>query len=214
MKQIVFGVWVACIVAVMAGPVLGIPYSADKVVPLPAPNPYYTNTDSGCITLDNGEQYIVQVENEFVPRNWKEWYIQYCITPLDPAQPWTADFHINYSHMISMEPALWDNDVVGESTAFWQTYYGGGGGGSGGAVFVAVGYPFITGLPFKVNPQNANLVINTLPFDYNPEWVSLDFAGDNIQVSYSFTDWCIEPPEPASLALLSIGAVALLRRRR
>ena len=65
-------------------------------------------------------------------------------------------------------------------------------------------------------------MLDTIPIDmhidvpyYNPEWVSIDVMG-NAEGSFLFngtiTHECI--PEPATVALLSIGALALLQRRR
>ena len=58
---------------------------------------------------------------------------------------------------------------------------------------------------------NAHLTIDTMPFDWNPEWVSLEFYGQNVQVEYEFIDFCI--PEPGTLSLLALGALVLKRRK-
>ena len=49
-------------------------------------------------------------------------------------------------------------------------------------------------------------------YDWNPEWVSLEFYGYGFEVDYDFTDWCI--PEPATMSLLALGGLALIRRKR
>jgi hypothetical protein len=55
----------------------------------------------------------------------------------------------------------------------------------------------------------------TIP-DYNPEWVSIDVrvggSFGQATVSGTITHECI--PEPATLGLLGLGALALMRRRR
>jgi len=49
--------------------------------------------------------------------------------------------------------------------------------------------------------------------DYNPQWVSIDIRGYNFEIVDGVIDHrCV--PEPATLAVLGLGGVALLRRRR
>lgn len=51
----------------------------------------------------------------------------------------------------------------------------------------------------------------TIP-GYNPEWVSIDIRGKNIEIAYGvIVHECI--PEPATVCLLGLGALALLRKR-
>jgi len=208
---------IVCCALLIPGTVLGVPYPADRVVPLPVPpSPDYTNHDQWGFDLPGGT-YTVQVENTLDFTHWKEWSLMLSVAPIVQGQPWFADFHINYSHQVQAEPALWENDVIstplGPKTAIWQSYYHSWSPEPiGGEIFTVVGYPFLPGLPTKVDPQNANLVVDTLPFDYNPQWVSLEFEGSNVMVHYIFTDWCI--PEPATLALAGLGGLLIQRRRR
>lgn len=46
---------------------------------------------------------------------------------------------------------------------------------------------------------------------YNPEWVSIDIWGWDVTVTGTIDHRCV--PEPASLAILALGGLALLRRR-
>lgn len=208
MSRIILAV---CCVALLSGAAFATTFEPNKTVGLPVPpNPGYTNADSGTITLTTGNPYISVVQNTLNMDHWKEWWIKYTITILDPQADWLADFHIDYSHKLPFPENMWERDMIDPHEAFFQTYYAKRSSPQP-LVWVAVGYPSSIGQPLKVNPQNADAVIDTLPFDYNPEWVSLDFVGTNVQVSYEFYDWCI--PEPASLSLLGLGAMALLRRR-
>ena len=203
-----------CGIALVACPVMGEPYSADEIIPLPdPPSPDYTNYASGTVTLGPYPAgYIIMVENELNYDHWKEWVITYTFTPTDP-EDWLADLHVNYSFRVNPgeEPPLFDNLVIGEDTAFWQTAYFNQ-DNPPPETWTAVGYPFSIGEPLMVDPAQADLVINTDPFNYNPEWVSLEFGGGNVQVGYTFYDWCI--PEPATLSLLALGALLGARRRR
>jgi hypothetical protein len=61
--------------------------------------------------------------------------------------------------------------------------------------------------------EGSHLVFDwTIP-DYNPEWVSIDIYGYNIVVTNGvIVHECV--PEPSALALLALGGLAVLRRRR
>ncbi|MCC7409914.1 MAG: PEP-CTERM sorting domain-containing protein [Phycisphaeraceae bacterium] len=196
----------------LAGPAWAVPYTADKIVPLPPPNPQYTNIDSGTIIFGPGqEEYIVEVENNLRLDHWKEWMIIYTITPLTPDN-WLADLHVDYSKIVDPGPPepWFDLLLEGSQYAFWQTYYG----GSSSPVplsWTVVGYPFTVN-PISVDPQQADLVIDTMPFWWNPEWVSLEFSGANVQIDYTFIDWCV--PEPSALGVLALAGLGVLRRRR
>jgi len=48
--------------------------------------------------------------------------------------------------------------------------------------------------------------------DFNPEWVSIDIRGVNMEVFGFITHECI--PEPLTMSLLGLGGLVLVRRRR
>lgn len=196
----------------LAGPAWSAPYTADKIVPLPPPNPNYTNTDSGTIILGEGLQdYTVVVENQWRLDHWKEWMIVYTITPLNPNN-WLADLHVDYSLLVDPNPELPLFDILmeGGQPALWQTYYATNNSPMP-LSWTAEGYPFSVN-PISIDPREADLVINTLPFWWNPQWVSLEFSGSNVQIDYVFVDWCI--PEPSALGVLALAGLGVLRRRR
>ena len=52
-----------------------------------------------------------------------------------------------------------------------------------------------------------------LPIDYNPEWVSVDIRGENVEITNGIIEHVCLVPEPSSLALIGIGLLALMRRK-
>lgn len=211
----------------MAYPVTGVLYDADAIVPLPVPpNPEYTNYTSGRIdamnyTSDNPLDYTIVVENELDPIRWKEFLYQLTIVQYNP-EDYVMDFHIDFS---TTNPAWYEDPQQPQflCEAYWQTLIAGT-PNPAPASWTVVGYPGnnskapISPVLALAGPQIDQWIDLMLPpfdgtkyYDWNPQWVSLEFSGYGFAVDYDFTDWCI--PEPASLALLGIGAVTLLRRK-
>ncbi len=218
-----------CILA-LALPVMADPYPADEIIPLPVPpNPEYTNTASGTLVFGSeNPAYTVMVENELILQNWKEWIIQYTITPLNP-EDWWFDPHVDYGFRVNPgeEPPLFDrcqmeaiNPTTGQMqlySAWWDTLVTGSGSAPPTTtVWTAAGFPFANqsaGLFVMSSPLGPiDYLIDTYPFDFNPEWVSLEFAGRNVQIDYVFYDWCV--PEPTTVGLMLLGSAIIIRRRR
>jgi len=66
----------------------------------------------------------------------------------------------------------------------------------------------VTGKPFDLQLDRY-----ILPVPYNPEWVSVDIRGTNIQVDGWIRHECV--PEPATMMLLGLGGlIAVLRKRQ
>ena len=63
-----------------------------------------------------------------------------------------------------------------------------------------------------LSDQDAVIKTSIIVPDYNPEWVSIDIQGSGVMVYGMIIHECI--PEPATLTLLGLGGLALLRRRR
>jgi hypothetical protein len=210
-------------VPAMAYPITGSVYDADKVVYLPdVPYPDCTNRDSGSIdAMLNSQQapmdYTVVVENEYSLTRWKEFLYQLTFTQLNEQDSF-MDFHVDFS---KSNPNPEEPPFICE--AYWNTLYAGT-GSLPPLTWTIVGYPGNNPLA----PQSPVLDLagayngymdlmlppydGTSYYDWNPEWVSLSFYGWGFAVDYDFTDWCI--PEPATMTLLGLGAVALLRRKR
>lgn len=73
-------------------------------------------------------------------------------------------------------------------------------------IFSEAGFP-------DLEPVTISLELPIVIPDYNPEWVSIDIRGANITVTSGvIRHECI--PEPATVALLGLGALSLIRRRR
>jgi len=216
----------------MAGTAMGYPitgsyYDADQIVYLPSdPYPDCTNKTSGTIDArqyDSGNplDYTIVVENEFDPLRWKEFLYDLTITQYNP-DDYLIDFHIDFS----MTNPAWYEDPEQPRfycEAYWQTLIAGSPNPCP-PTWRVVGWPgnnpqapqssVLQGIP--IWDQWIDLMLppfdGTEYYDWNPEWVSLEFYGYGFAVDYDFTDWCI--PEPATMSLLGLGALALLRRRR
>ena len=60
--------------------------------------------------------------------------------------------------------------------------------------------------------QDVDPPIHYVIDDYNPQWVSIDIHGYNFRIDGRIDHRCV--PEPASLSLLGLGGMAMVRRRR
>ena len=205
-----------------------VDYATGNIVPLPQ-SPYTdcTNKDAATLVFDdvsiaNDATYISAVENTLETKNWKEWLIIYSITPT--AADWYIDLKVDYCTLVdnSGDEYLFARDAIdyptGETvTALWDTL-------SSSSTQLTddmsyIGYPSTTtgaGMYAKakldtLQSNTPDVIVDTCPFNWNPAWVSLEFTGKNVEVSYEFYDWCV--PEPGTLAFLALGALTFMRRR-
>ena len=218
---------VLCLTLAVACVSQGVPYQADEIVFLPGtPYPDHTNEARGIVEFGQEPgDYTVMVENELKLENWKEWVIKYTITPLNP-ESWYFDPHIDYSIMVDPAQPIEDSwfdriqmTIPGTqtlTTAWWDVgYFGSPSSPSETFVWYAAGFPHnVLGAGQYVSSiiSKPDVTIDTWPFDWNPEWVSLEFAGANVLVEYEFVDWCV--PEPGSVCLLGLGCLFFRKKRK
>ena len=232
-------VFISIIVAMcMAVPAMGYPitgsiYDADEIVPLPAPNPNYTNYAQGTIDAsnpiyndENGYashfDYTILVENELDPLRWKEFLMDLTFTYVAP-NPW-IELHIDFS---KTNPA-WEIDPGNNPQFICEAYWGYGPVNPPlpGSTWRAIGFPVNNpNAPQSLMVQSAlgtendlidlglsaNHPLGVPYYDWNPEWVSLSFHGYGFTVDYDFIDWCI--PEPSSMLLIGTALLALFRKK-
>ncbi|MHC4294761.1 MAG: PEP-CTERM sorting domain-containing protein [Planctomycetota bacterium] len=212
----------------MGGPVTGDYYDADKIVYLPVPpNPNYTNYDSGSIDAMNNNceepfDYTIVIENKWDPDRWKEFLFDLTLTGLY-VEDYFIDIHVDFSST-NLDPCYPEQFYC---EALWNVFYATYPDSlPAGGAWRVIGLPSTKpSAPQGLDPALIGtedlLVDYQLPehhplevpyFDWNPEWVSLTFYGWGFAGTYEFTDWCV--PEPATLSLLALGGVFLVKRRR
>ena len=167
------------------------------------PDPPEFILDIGPIELLDSEHSMVEiwVENIFDPTRWKEWnFAMYVPVGSDPLTDMLVDYDLTEDHSapvvefpvdLTATPGTW---VMPDGVEY-QGYY---------ADSVELGV--------STSPDGDP----TGPYPYgNPWWVSYHIdVPDTITGSiwYEIYDECL--PEPMTLALLAMGSVALIKRRR
>ena len=161
------------------------------VMEFPMPDPSTYHRVIGPAQEDDHSQVDMYVENHYDPLRWKEWYIEIWI-PIEV--PDMDIIQVDYDNTIdhSNPEVLFPVNLVPiTGPPRWETYKG----------FSAQGAttPVGSGLPYDVG---------------NPRWVSFHFYIDDgctKPFGYYVDDWCI--PEPATITLLGLAGIALLRKR-
>jgi len=152
---------------------------------------YYENTNWWNVWFDNAP---------FDPDRWKEIDVSFSIVRVDPGLDAWAEVTYNWSTpewsmVLTNEPPLPPMASGDED------------------MFIVRADPFI----FEGEPLDwtygSNFVEDSVIIpDYNPQWVSIDIRGYNFEIVDGVIDHrCV--PEPATLSLLALGGLALLRRR-
>jgi hypothetical protein len=123
------------------------------------------------------------------PTRWKEIDLTFCVTPADAV----AEVTINWSTLAWPE--------TGPAGLY-----------PGPADEFAIERLIDYGMDIEIDPATGEGIWQgTLPVPYNPEWVSIDIRGESFTITGCLVHDCV--PEPATMSLLALGAVALLKRK-
>ena len=165
------------------------------VYPLDAPDQYIR--EIGPVLSYEHSEVEILVENVWDQERWKEWYVEIWV----PDQyPDVLPIDVDYRSPLLVDP-FWIYDVpltliTGDSP--WPGFKG--------------FYADSEELGLSTTPVNSG---GPYPFG-NPEWISFHFSveipEDVDPFGFYLFDKCI--PEPASLMLLGLGGLALIRKRR
>ncbi|MDP6545505.1 MAG: PEP-CTERM sorting domain-containing protein [Phycisphaerae bacterium] len=168
---------------------------------------------------DGGPPWINQwfYNDPFDPNRWKEVYWDIVITPLDPggANNDIVEIAINWSNGQhpdgSGQPPMPNEEPAIERAIIWTT--------AGGVPSDIPGF-------VEIDPHTGDIILKNRPEDgtpfiipdYNPEWVSIDvrmldqLSDEGVMINGQICHQCV--PEPATMSLLALGGLAVLRRRR
>ena len=167
---------------------------------------------SGGTGYDNGTWYFYPntgwwnqwfYNAPFDPTRWKEIDLDIpAVAPVDPCQPSALELVINWStpewSALGLDHPPLPGDVIDPADE---------------DLYIKRSAPIFIDLLFGPTP------ITTLPDpfiipDYNPEWVSIDVTGINVEtlIPGTIDHRCV--PEPATIGLIAMGVLALIRKRR
>ena len=138
---------------------------------------------------------------------WNQWFYD---DPPDPTR-W-KDVDLDFV----VTPAT----ATAEVTINWSTLGYGGPGGTGPLgphpgpddeeyIRRLIDY----GIDVPINPVTGEgRWSGRLPVPYNPEWISIDIRGYDYTITGTLVHECV--PEPATMGLLALGGLAVIRRKR
>jgi hypothetical protein len=160
-------------------------------------------------TLSGGTGYPGNYPEEMGEWYWYEnygWWNQWFYDGQFKPPPWYKVVHVEFD--LTVRPGGSAQVALNWTTQAWSDQ--------------GLGYPPLPPLsqgdedswimrePFDAGTQH--VVWDFVIQDYNPEWVSIDVRGTDFTISGWIEHDCI--PEPASLSLLAIGGLMLLRRKQ
>jgi len=177
-----------------------------SVIAQPISDNFFAEVDqSGNVIEGSGDWYLY----DQAPSGewWNTWFYDH---PPDPTRWKEVDL------TFCVSPA----DAVSEVTINWSTVDWGGPGGTGPAgPFPMPGDEMYIerlidyGIDIPIDPVTGEGAwAGTLPVPYNPEWISIDLRGFDFTITGCIVHDCV--PEPATMGLLALGGLAVIRRKR
>jgi len=172
------------------------------VIEYPLDYPEQRVREIGPLLESEHSQVDIYVENTLDPLRWKDWYVEIWV-PDNAADVLTID--VDYDNTANhSDPVVYISDIplapITGIAPRWDGYKG----------FYASTFE-AEWEQYGTSPEGSQ---EPYPIG-NPAWVSFHFQVDVPEpdpFGYYIMDKCI--PEPASLSLLALGAMALLRKRR